>query len=57
MLKAQLFLKKVWKQHGIPQVVVLDRGPQFITGFMHELYQLLGIKLAMSMAYHPQTDS
>jgi hypothetical protein len=22
-----------------------------------ELYKLLGIKLAMSMAYHPQTDS
>jgi hypothetical protein len=24
---------------------------------MHELYKLLGIKLAMSMAYHPQTNS
>jgi hypothetical protein len=27
-----------------------------MAGFMHELYQLLGIKLATSMAYHPQTD-
>jgi hypothetical protein len=53
---ALLFLKKVWKYHGTPQVVVSDRGPQFITTFMHELYKLLGIKLAMSTTYHPQTD-
>jgi hypothetical protein len=53
---ALLFLKEVWKHHGMPQVVVSARGPQFIAGFMHELYKLLGIKLALSTAYHPQTD-
>jgi transposase-like protein len=53
---ALLFLKEVWKHHGTPRVVVSDRGPQFITIFMCELYKLLGIKLAISMAYHPQTD-
>jgi transposase InsO family protein len=53
---ALLFLQEVWKHHGMPRVVVLDRGPQFIARFMHELYRLLGIKLAMSMAYYPQTD-
>jgi hypothetical protein len=53
---ALLFLKKVWKHHGTPRVVVSDRGPQFIAGFTRELYKLLGIKLAMLMAYHPQTD-
>jgi hypothetical protein len=37
-------------------VVLSDRGSQFIAGFTRELYKLLGIKLAMSMAYHPQTD-
>jgi transposase InsO family protein len=40
----------------MPQVVLSDRGSQFTAGFMRELYKLLGIKLAMSMAYHPQTD-
>jgi hypothetical protein len=56
---ALLFLKEVWKHHRTPRVVVSDRGPQFVTGFTCELYKLLGIKikLAMSMAYHPQTDS
>jgi hypothetical protein len=53
---ALLFLKEVWKHHGTPQVVVSDRGPQFIATFTRELYKLLGIKLATSTAYHPQTD-
>jgi hypothetical protein len=30
---ALLFLKEVWKHHGTPRVVVLDRGPQFIAAF------------------------
>jgi transposase InsO family protein len=54
---ALLFLKEVWKHHRTPRVVILDRGLQFIAGFTRKLYKLLGIKLAMSMAYHPQTDS
>jgi hypothetical protein len=53
---ALLFLKEGWKHHGTPRVVVSNRGPQFVATFTHELYKLLGIILAMSMAYHPQTD-
>jgi hypothetical protein len=53
---ARLYLRDVWKHHGTPRAVLLDRGPQFIAGFTRKLYKLLGIKLAMSMAYHPQTD-
>jgi hypothetical protein len=54
---AHLFLKEIWKHHGTPRVVVLEKGPLFIAGFTHELYRLLRIKLAMLMAYHPQTNS
>jgi hypothetical protein len=53
---ALLFLKEVWKHHGTPRVVLSDRGSQFTTGFTRKLYKLLGIKLATSTAYHPQTD-
>jgi hypothetical protein len=35
---------------------VSDRGPQFIAEFTCKIYQSLGIKLAMSIAYHPQTN-
>jgi hypothetical protein len=54
---ALLFFKEVWKHHGTPQVVVSDRGPQFVATFTCELYKLLGIKLAMLTAYRPQTNS
>jgi len=53
---AQLFLHQVWKLHGLPKYVVSDRGPQFVARFTKELYRLLGIKLASSTAWHPQTD-
>jgi hypothetical protein len=53
---ARLFLCEVWKHHGTLHVVVLDCGPQFVADFTHELYRLIGIKLATSTAYHPQMD-
>jgi len=53
---ARLFLYQVWKLYGLPTCVVLDRGPQFVARFTRELYCLLGIKLASSTAWHPQTD-
>jgi hypothetical protein len=53
---ALLFLKEVWKHHGTPRVVISNRGPQFVAAFTCELYKLLNIKLAMSMAYNPQMD-
>jgi hypothetical protein len=53
---ACLFLREVWKHHGTPCVVVSNHGPQFVADFTHELYRLIGIKLATSTAYHPQTD-
>ena len=53
---AQLYLQHIWKHHGLPKKVVLDRGPQYVAEFMKELYRLLGIKLAATAAYHPQGD-
>jgi len=53
---AQLFLHQVWKLHGLPKCVVSDQGPQSVARFTRELYQLLGIKLAYSTAWHLQTN-
>ena len=44
------------KLHGLPEEVISDRGPQFMSNFMHGLGKILGIKVAASTAYHPQTD-
>jgi len=53
---AKLFLHQVWKLYSLPKCIILDCGPQFIACFTRELYCLLGIKLASSTAWHPQTD-
>jgi hypothetical protein len=53
---AQLFLDHVFKHHGLPKTVISDRDPRFTGHFWRSLHGLLGIKLAMSTANHPQTD-
>ena len=53
---ANLYVRNVWKLHGLPCKVISDRGPQFVAAFMKELFRLLRIEAASSTAYHPQTD-
>src|SRR5882724_1756040 len=53
---AQLFRDHIWKLHGLPEEVISNRGTQFVSSFMHNLSQLLGIKVAALTPYHPQTD-
>jgi len=52
----QLFLHNVWKLHSLPKHVVSDRGMQFVSQFTQELYCLLGVQVAASMAWYPQLD-
>ena len=54
---AWLFRDGIWKLHGLPEEVISDRGPQFMSNFMQGLSKKLGIKVAASMAYYLQTDS
>ncbi|CAI7843726.1 unnamed protein product [Closterium sp. NIES-54] len=53
---AQLFFRYVISQHGILTTLISDRDPKFTSKFWKELMSLMGTKLAMSSAYHPQTD-
>jgi len=53
---ARLFWDNVWKLHGLPESVVLDRGPQFVAELTKELNRMLGIKTKLSTAFYPQTD-
>jgi len=53
---ARLFRDNVWKLHGLPESIILDRGAQFAAGIMRELNKRLGIRTKLSTAYHPQTD-
>jgi len=53
---ARLFRDNIWKLHGLPKSIILDRGPQFIVGLIWELNEILGIKSKLSTVFHPQTD-
>ena len=53
---AWLFWDGVWKLHGLPEEVISDRGPQFMSNFMRGLSEMLMINVTASMAYHPQMD-
>ena len=50
---ARLFRDNVWKLHGLPESIILDRGPQFAVGLMRELNGMLGIESKLSMEFHP----
>ena len=52
----RLFWDNVWKLHGLPESVVLDRRPQFVAELTRELNRMLGIKTKLLTMFHPQTD-
>ena len=53
---AYLLLNNVWKLHGLPLSLTSDWGPQFISGVWKNLCKILGIKVNLSTAFHPETD-
>ncbi|KAH0602908.1 uncharacterized protein H6S33_008558 [Morchella sextelata] len=53
---AQLYLRNIWKLHGLPTHVTSDRGAQFTAKFWKALCKHLDIEARMSTAFHPETD-
>ena len=51
---AQLLLDNLYKRFRLPDKIISDQGPQFASKAFTELLKLLGIKSALSTAYHPQ---
>ncbi|KID93943.1 retrotransposon nucleocapsid protein, partial [Metarhizium majus ARSEF 297] len=53
---AMLFVRDVWKLHGLPDSIVSDRGPLFISEFWKAVCHRLQTNVNLSTAYHPETD-
>ena len=53
---ARIFLREIWKLHGLPASIVSDRDSKFTGHFWTELLKLLEIKRKMSVAGRAQTD-
>ncbi|GMF66082.1 unnamed protein product [Phytophthora lilii] len=50
------FVDHVFRHHGLPESIVSDRDPRFTAAIWTKLFELLGTKLMMSTAAHPETD-
>ena len=53
---ARLFNSSVMPFSAVPEVILSDRDAKFTSQFWTALFHALNSKLAMSSAYHPQTD-
>jgi transposase InsO family protein len=53
---ARIYLDRVWRYYGPAETIVSDRGPQFVSEFWKEFNRILGTKIKLSTAAHPQTD-
>lgn len=53
---AELYYEHCFRHQGLPDSIVSDRGPQFVSEFWGTLCALLQIKRKLSTAYHPETD-
>jgi len=54
---AQAFFTDIVRLHGVPQSMVSDRDLVFTSTFWRELMRLMGTRLHMSSAFHPQTEA
>ena len=53
---ADLYLKNITRQHGLPKTIISDRVTQFVARFWKTICESWGVTLKLSTAYNPETD-
>src|SRR5207302_8428680 len=53
---ALVFLKEIFRLHGLPRDIITDRGSIFTSDMWKEITNELHIERRLSTAFHPQTD-
>lgn len=53
---ARVFISEVYGKHGLPEGLVSDRDPRFTGNFWQSFFKILGTRLNMTTAYHPEAD-
>ncbi|KAK5988598.1 Transposon Tf2-11 polyprotein [Cladobotryum mycophilum] len=53
---ANILLDKIFRDYGIPEGIVTDRGSLFTSGYWRTFCHLIAMKRRLSTAFHPQTD-
>ncbi len=53
---AESLFQHIFRNFGLPEDIVSDRGPQFISRVWRGFLHLLGVSVSLSSGYHPQTN-
>lgn len=53
---ADVFLKEIYKLHGLPKSIVTYTDPLFTSQFWQQTLKSMGTKFNMSTSYHLQSD-
>jgi hypothetical protein len=53
---ANIFMKEIFRMHGMPKKIVSDQDTKFTSSFWKSLMAGFETKLLFNIAYHPQTD-
>ncbi|KAK8980504.1 hypothetical protein V6N11_081971 [Hibiscus sabdariffa] len=53
---AELYVREIIRLHGVPNSIISDRDPRFISRFWKSLQTALGTQVKLSTSFHPQTD-
>jgi hypothetical protein len=53
---AYVFIQEIYRHHSLPSKIISDRDARFTSKFSSTLHKLLGTKLNISTAFHPETD-
>jgi len=51
-----IFVRDIYRLHGLPDSIVSDRGPLFVSEFWKAVCHRLQTTIALSTAYHPETN-
>jgi hypothetical protein len=53
---AEIYMKEIYRLHGIPKAIVSDRDTKFTSNFSRGLFKIFGTNMNFNTAYHPQSD-
>ena len=48
---------QVFRNFGIPEDILSDRGPQFTSQVWSAFFEHLGVSVSLTSGYHPQSDA
>lgn len=56
METAEALFNQVFRNYGLPEDIISDRGPQFISRVWKAFFRLLGVSVNLTSGYHPQSN-